>query len=144
MSPHKQRHKNFMSDTNYNFSILVVDNDEAMRFGLARELKKCGCTVVVSESVEYALNQLSNTEYDLVFCGMRFPGGAGGEELLKNVQQHDLGAAVVLVSCDMDRNRKQQLLLDGASYCFQKPIFKEQCMTLLSSYTGESSLPKAA
>jgi len=110
--------------------VLVVDDDDAMRYGLARELKKCGCTVHECTSVDEALEQL-------VFSDMRFPGGKDGDELLEVTLDQYPATEVILVSCAMDSKRKADLVAKGASLCLQKPIYKDHCIAAFSTLAVE-------
>lgn len=113
-------------------SVLVVDDDEDIRYALSNILKKCDCVVTQSESVESARETLTDKHYDVVFCDMRFHGGEGGEEFLEFANQNSPDTNVVLVSCAMDSQRKQELIAKGASVCLQKPFFRDTCLDVLS------------
>lgn len=117
--------------------VLVVDDDDAMRYGLARELKKCGCTVHECASVDEALEQLTKQNYSVVFSDMRFPGGKDGDELLEVTLDQYPATEVILVSCAMDSKRKADLVAKGASLCLQKPIYKDHCIAAFSTLAVE-------
>jgi len=53
---------------NTDLSVLIIDDDDAMRYGLGRELKKCGCRISEKSSVEDA--KYPGTHMILVSCSM--------------------------------------------------------------------------
>ncbi len=121
-----------MSATPVQTSVLVVDDDDDIRYAIGNILKKCGCVISESESVEDALLELSEHQYDIVFCDMRFHGGIGGEALLEFTNKNLPDIDVVLVSCAMDAQRKKELKEQGAAVCLQKPFFKDTCLDVLA------------
>lgn len=124
-------------------TVLIVDDDEAMRYGLARELKKCGCIITEISSVEAAVEDLEINQYDIIFSDMRFPCGMDGEELLEVVVNKYPSTHVILVSCSMDGTRSALLTNKGASFCMQKPVFEQQCHKAINSLRSDSGLKAA-
>ena len=118
-------------------SVLVVDDDDDIRYAISNILKKCGCVVSASTSVEEAQAELSNHHYDIVVCDMRFHGSIGGEALLEFANEHLPNTDIVLISCAMDVNRKKELMSKGAAMCLQKPFFKDTCLELLAELDQE-------
>ncbi len=112
-------------------TVLIVDDDDVIRSAIARILQNCGCMVSEAKTVEDALSELNESQYDLVFCDMRFKGGLGGEDLLSYTNEHMPTIAVVLISCAMDAQRSRELVAQGAAMCIQKPFFKETCLNVL-------------
>lgn len=121
-----------MSATQAETSVLVVDDDDDIRYAIGNILKKCGCIVSEAISVEDALVDLSEHQYDIVFCDMRFHGGIGGEALLEFTNEHLPELDVILISCAMDAQRKKELQELGAAMCLQKPFFKDTCLDVLA------------
>lgn len=113
-------------------SVLVVDDDDDIRYAICNILKKCGCVVAEAISVENALEELSEQQYDIVFCDMRFHGSIGGEALLEFTNENLPDIDVVLISCAMDAQRKKELKQKGAAACMQKPFFKDVCLDVLA------------
>ena len=128
---------------NTDLSVLIIDDDDAMRYGLGRELKKCGCRISEKSSVEDALTDLETNHYDIVFSDMRFPCGMDGEDLLAIVVDKYPGTHMILVSCSMDSQRTTLLMSKGASLCMQKPVFEQQCRTAISTLLSDSDLKAA-
>lgn len=117
---------------NNDLSVLVVDDDDDIRYALTRMFKKCNCAVNDVASVEDALNELSTHHYDVVFSDMWFHGTMGGEELLETAIHQFPQTKIVLISCSMDSSRIATLKSKGAALCLQKPFFKDTCLDVLS------------
>ena len=58
-------------------NILVVDDDEAVRFSLYSYLEDCGYNVLTSDTAEDALQKLKNENIDVVIVDLRLPGMDG-------------------------------------------------------------------
>jgi len=119
-----------------NTRVLVLDDDEDMRFAITRILTKCDCEVVEAVSVKAALAHLEQEEIDVIFSDLRIPGADGGEELLKIVVEKYPEIHTVLMSCAMNRDLTKQLIDLGASYCIKKPFYKDECMEILQELSG--------
>lgn len=111
--------------------VLVVDDDVDSRYAIANILKKCGCEVVEAESVEGSITELQSNYFDIVFSDMRFHGDLGGEVLLEHMMQNYPNTDVVMVSSSMDKQKNAELIENGASYCLQKPLFRDNCLEVL-------------
>lgn len=61
----------------YDVTILVMDDDEAVRFSLFSYLEDCGYEVFTSETAEDAIDKLKNENIDVVIVDLRLPGMDG-------------------------------------------------------------------
>lgn len=122
--------------------VVVLDDDADTRFAIGRILRKCGCVVSESESVEDTISQLQTTHVDVVFSDLRLPGADGGEELLTRVTSDFPLVSVVLMSCAMDKEMSERYEAAGAAACVQKPFYKDTCIAVLEKIT--SSFKKSA
>lgn len=113
------------------FNVLVVDDDADIRYAITNILRKCDCIVDEAGSIEEAIVKLQSENYHVVFCDMRFHGELGGEDLLEHTNQHHPLIDVVIISCSMDGRQRTDLMAKGATYCLQKPFFRDTCLTVL-------------
>jgi len=114
-------------------NVLLIDDDHEIRFGLNRVLGRCGHSVIEAESGEDGLKQLDTHPIDLVFCDIQFPTGMSGQDTLDAIIQSHPDVKVVMMSCAMDYNVREQMEEKGASECVQKPFFKEQCISIINT-----------
>lgn len=59
---------------NHDIKILVMDDDEAVRFSLFSYLEDCGYEVLTSETAEDATEKLKSGNIDVVIVDLRLPG----------------------------------------------------------------------
>lgn len=84
-------------------SALVMDDDAAIRSVLKMMLEKIGYTVDTAEKGEDALVKYRETldagePYTLVIMDLTIPGGMGGKDTMKKLQELDPNAAVIVSS----------------------------------------------
>lgn len=105
---------------NKNVSILIVDNDEPLRWLLAKCLS-CYYTCVMAGSVDEASEILANSSFDLVITEIRMTG-ATGLELCQYVNRTCPDTAVLIMSSAADVVRGLQSFTKGACDYVLKPI----------------------
>jgi len=125
-------------------SVLIVDGDNVTRAALARIFEKCNCNVVSESSAEGAIDILLNTHFDMVLSEMSLGGAMDGNRLLAVITEKFPATHVVMMSADMDSDRKAELIDNGASDCLQRPFDKNVCTGLLSRMKSKPSKSKAA
>lgn len=101
-------------------SILIVDNDEPLRWLLAKCLS-CYYTCVTAGSVDEATEILATTGFDLVITEIRMTG-ASGLELCQFVNRTSPDTAVLIMSDAADVVRGLQSFVKGACDYVLKPI----------------------
>ncbi len=113
-------------------TVLVIDDEDIMREGLARELRKCGCEVIQAPSLDEAYQLLEKIQCDIAICDIRLSGNQSGESFLESARVQFPLMKVVLISAAIDPNSRQRLLKKGASMCVQKPLFEKECLSVLA------------
>lgn len=111
---------------NNNASILIVDNDEPLRWLLAKCLS-CYYTCVTAGSVDEATEMLAATGFDLVITEIRMTG-ASGLELCQFVNRKWPDTAVLIMSDAADVVRGLQSLVKGVCDYILKPIDLSQML----------------
>lgn len=101
-------------------SILIVDNDEPLRWLLAKCLS-CYYTCVTAGSVDEAAEMLTTKEFDVVITEIRM-SGASGLELCQLVNQKWPDTAVLIMSDAADTVKGLQSLVKGVCDYVLKPI----------------------
>lgn len=101
-------------------TILIVDNDEPLRWLLAKCLS-CYYTCVTAGSVDEASEIFATTGFDLVITEIRLTG-ASGLELCQFVNRTSPDTAVLIMSSAGDVVRGLQSFVKGACDYILKPI----------------------
>lgn len=106
-------------------SILVVDDELAMREVLARNLKAVGYETRAAASVAEAMAALEREPADLVLSDVMMPGGTG-LELLERIKARDPDAAVIMITALADIQAAIDALKLGAADYILKPFSLDQ------------------
>ncbi len=102
-------------------SILIVDDEEAVRKLLHQKLSGEGYQCQEAGNAEQALDKLRNTVTDLVVLDIRMPGKSG-TELLPEVKASYPDIAVVMATATTDTNIAIQCMKQGAYDYITKPF----------------------
>jgi two-component system, NtrC family, response regulator AtoC len=138
-------------------SILVVDDDRAMRSFLTMVLRDGGYRVQEAASATQALEQLGRTDFDLVLTDLRMPG-MSGVDLIKAGRESRPDLQWVIITAFGSIGNAVEAMKAGASDYLPKPlknpeelmhvvgrIFKEaeatETISLLSEELGKQFPP---
>ena len=102
-------------------SILVVDDEPAMRLLLSSVLKEEGHDVTAAASGEEALRLIAKRHYHLVLTDLKMPG-ISGLELLKQVKRDDPGTAVIILTAFGTVEGAVEAMRMGAVHYLLKPL----------------------
>lgn len=105
--------------------ILVMDDQQNIRELVVRALKRIGAEVVTSmdgaEAIEKYQDALrSGQRFDAVILDLTIPGGMGGAEAIKHLQQIDPDVTAIVASGYSD----DPIMTDYGNYGFKGVIFK--------------------
>ena len=102
-------------------SILVVDDEPAMRLLLSSVLKEEGHDVTAAASGEEALRLIAKRHYHLVLTDLKMPG-ISGLELLEQVKRDDPGTAVIILTAFGTVEGAVEAMRMGAVHYLLKPL----------------------
>jgi len=102
-------------------SILVVDDEPAMRLLLSSVLKEEGHDVTTASSGEEALRLIAKRHYHLLLTDLKMPG-ISGLELLEQVKRDDPGTAVILLTAFGTVEGAVEAMRMGAVHYLLKPL----------------------
>ena len=105
--------------------ILVVDDEEAIRYSLRELLTDAGNEVTEAEHGPAALTILSEQDVDLVISDLRMPA-IDGLELLEHVRRDHPHALFVLMTAYGDERTAVQALQMGAFHYLPKPFDNDE------------------
>jgi len=105
--------------------ILIVDDDEIVRTGLAQDLGQAGFRTTAVESGREALRVLGSTDVDLVLCDLRLEG-IDGMHLLRIIGTRYPHLPVIMITGYGSMDNAIEALKAGAADYVQKPVEPEE------------------
>ena len=79
-------------------TILIVEDDAAVRRAAVQQLKELGYTVLEAQDAHAALTILQRAQVDLLFTDVTMPGGVSGPDLAREATTRDPDLKVLLTS----------------------------------------------
>jgi DNA-binding response OmpR family regulator len=101
--------------------VLLVDDEEAIRFGLSRALAAEGLAVELAETGAEGLERALAERYDLVILDLLMPN-MDGQAVLRQLLRERPGQAVLVLSCLADVRSKVDCFELGARDYLTKPF----------------------
>lgn len=102
-------------------NILVIDDEESIRFTFSYLLEDLGYRVDVAESAEEALAKLASKRFHLVFLDLLL-GAHSGIDTLKEIRTSQPDAQVIMVTGAPDTTTVSQAISLGAFAYIPKPV----------------------
>jgi len=101
--------------------MLVVDDEQLVRWFLDRALSKVGHEVVIASNVSEAFEKLDAGKFDMLFVDLRMPEG-NGTELIEKVATLKFKPKVVVCSAFISSELEEEFKNKGI--CILKKPFK--------------------
>ena len=101
--------------------ILIIDDEETIRFAFGSFLTDEGHTVVTAGSYEEALEEMAGSVFDLYFVDIIL-GGRTGIEILREVRERSPASPVVMITGYPTLDTASQAIQQGAFDYVPKPI----------------------
>ena len=101
-------------------TILVVDDDSAMRSLLVDELSEYGCSVIESPDGFHALSQIKTSLPNLIITDLNMPGG--GFEYLQALIDEVNDCPIIVITAFGNSKTKFQAKQCGVTAYFDKPV----------------------
>ncbi|MEE9391777.1 MAG: response regulator transcription factor [Planctomycetota bacterium] len=117
--------------------ILVVEDDENLRFGISFNLKKEGWEVVAVESAEAGAEALREERPDLVLLDVMLPG-MNGFEWLESIRHAGNDTPVVMLTARSDESDAVTALTLGADDYVRKPFGPSELIARLAAILRRS------
>jgi DNA-binding NtrC family response regulator len=111
---------------NQNLRLLIVDDEEAARYGMHRALETFGCQISEAGSAEAAHTLMRDTRFDLVLLDVNLPG-LSGLDFLKQIQSEAAASNtdaphVVIITAHGSERLAVQAVKSGAYDYLSKPF----------------------
>ena len=124
-------------------TVLIVDDDAALREGLAETLTDLGHTALTASSGREGLAALSE-EIDAVLLDLRMPGGLDGIDVLRRIRSRDDAPPVVVLTAFASAENTIEAMRLGAFDHLTKPIGRDELKVLLDSLPSRAQSKGAA
>lgn len=120
--------------------LLVVDDEETVRYSLIRYLRRQGHQVAEASDGREALRLLEEgARYHVILSDLRMPGLTGDQLLLKLQEQHDEHCRrIIFLSGDEPSGEVARILAAAGSPVILKPYDLREISRLVESYAGRS------
>ncbi|MCK4721359.1 sigma-54-dependent Fis family transcriptional regulator, partial [bacterium] len=119
--------------------ILVVDDEELVRWTLNETLSDEGYTVDVAETGEIALEKFNKKKFDLVILDIKLPG-IQGDKVLEKIRDIDREALVLMITAHGGIESAVQCMKNGAFHYLQKPFEIDEVKLLVKQALELASL----
>ena len=119
--------------------ILVVDDEESIRFTFSHFLKEEGYDVVTASDLKSARRILFHTQVDLIFIDIVL-GGESGLDLLKQVKSLYLKHPVIMITGNPTLDNATDALRRGAFDFLIKPVRKDDLLRAASLAINHKAL----
>lgn len=113
-----------------NARILIVDDEDLIRWSLAESLKSETYEILTAKTGEEAIKIYIEDSPDLVLMDIKMPG-IDGIEALKRIKQNDEYAQVIMVTAFADVNTALQAMKAGAVDYIIKPFNIEEVKVII-------------
>ena len=101
--------------------ILVIDDEESIRFSFHRFLAAEGHNVVTAKGYREALARMDETQFDLILADIIFDDG-WGIDILQEVMRRNLKTRVIIMTAYPSTETAQDSLRMGAVDYLVKPL----------------------
>jgi len=101
--------------------ILVVDDEQLVRWFLDRALKKGGYEVITASNIAEAYEKLNREKIDILFVDLRMPDG-NGRELIEKTANLTLKPKVIVCSAFITSEQEEEFRNNGM--CILKKPFR--------------------
>jgi DNA-binding NtrC family response regulator len=112
--------------------ILVVDDDEIMRWMITDYLRRKGHDCIPAENVSEACRHLHKKSFELTISDFNMPAQTG-LDLLRYVSLNSPSTSFILISAEIDSCLREKALELGAIACMIKPFKLQELLTKVES-----------
>ena len=116
-------------------SILIIDDEQAIREPLVTLLEMEGYSIETSESGEDGLTRLAERPFDLVLLDFALPG-MDGLEVLHEIRERDPQLSVIMITAYGTVEKAVEAMQSGAANFIQKPWDNEKLLADVRAAVG--------
>jgi len=120
-----------IEDQAYQPKILVIDDEERIRRGCSKILRKENCLVDMAENGEIGLKMIAEKYYDIILIDLMMPG-ISGMEVLARVREQHLDMVVIVITGFATLEHSIEAMKKGAFDFIPKPFTPDQLRVVVS------------
>jgi DNA-binding NtrC family response regulator len=120
-------------------TILVVDDELIVARALSALVRSFGHGVELADSVDSAIDRLSQNKFDVVITDVRM-GSSHGFDLLRHVQTHAPSVPVVLITGEASTDAAMAAIQAGAYDYLSKPPRRDELAAVLNRAIERKSM----
>jgi DNA-binding NtrC family response regulator len=113
------------------YSLLIVDDEEGLRYGLERLFKKKGFKVYSLDEFDQAIATATKYSLDVALLDIRLKSGKSGIELLKKLKQIEPDLVIIMITGYGSIDTAVTSMKEGASDYILKPIDNRKLVELV-------------
>ncbi len=121
------------------YSILIVDDEKAIRRALSDVLELEGYDVYEASDGRDALEKVSNQMFDLIFCDIKMPN-VDGLEFIKQSKELT-NAPIIMISGHGTIETAVKAMKDGAADYIEKPFDLSKILAVTKEYINKNKTP---
>lgn len=114
-----------IEDNKYQPSILVIDDEQRIRDGCSKILKKERCLVDTAENGNAGLKMIADRHYDIVLTDLMMPG-ISGMEVVNKVREKHTDTVVIVITGFATLEHSIEAMKNGAFDFIPKPFTPDQ------------------
>jgi DNA-binding NtrC family response regulator len=114
-------------------NILVLDDEESIRFSFHRFLAAVGHQVVVAESYNQALTKMDETKFDLILADIILGDGCGINILYEVVRRTLKTRVIIMTAYPTKKTKDLSLRLNALEYLI-KPLRQERLLLIVKNF----------
>lgn len=120
-------------------TILIVDDEESIRFAFSQHLSREGCEVLTASDFDSALDILAEIEPDLVISDIVLEGHSG-IDVLQEIKKRELRCPVIIITGEPNIETASEAVRLGAFDYLPKPIRKETLLRITKTALRHQAL----
>ncbi len=123
--------------------VLIVDDEEAIRYVFHKFLADAGYNVSVAEHEDEAKEVLLSNRFDVAVVDQILPGGQNGIDLVKDIKNMQPTCEVIMVSGFPDFEGKNEFLEVGELTFLTKPVKKDEIVRAVDEAAEKCKVNRA-
>ncbi|MGE0526474.1 MAG: response regulator [Bdellovibrionales bacterium] len=118
-------------------SILVIDDDESMRFMLQTKLFQSGYNVTLAASGSHAMQIFqSGKQFDLILCDLKMPLKSG-IDVIRFMKEREISTPTIIVTGFPEREKIIAAAQMGIQDVLVKPVRHQELMKMIKTKLGD-------